>query len=98
MQSPAAQLKAECVLARRPRAIPVEPEQSRLGGGPRRRALGVYMTRNEQINNPAAIGSCSQIVERVQLDWRSELVAIHKEPYDGVVHEHGFGETNSFPC
>ena len=42
--------------------------------------------------------SCSQIVDREQLDGRAELGAIHKESYDGLVQEHGFGKTNSSPC
>jgi insertion element IS1 protein InsB len=46
----------------------------------------------------APFGSCSQIVDTRQLDWRPELVAIHKEFDDGVVHEHGFRETNGFAC
>jgi site-specific DNA recombinase len=41
-------------------------------------------------------GSCSQIVDREHLDGRSELVAIHKEADDGIVHERGFGETKCF--
>ena len=43
-----------------------------------------------------SFGSCSQVVDRVKLDWRSELVAVHKQSYDGIVHEHGFRETNGF--
>jgi hypothetical protein len=38
--------------------------------------------------------SCSQIVVKVKLDGRPELIAIHNESYDGIVHEHGFRETN----
>jgi hypothetical protein len=71
----------------------------RRGHRARKRAeLFAHMQNTNRQDHLPEIGSCSQIVERVQLDWRSELVAIHKEPDDGVVHEHGFGETNSFPC
>jgi len=42
--------------------------------------------------------SCSQIVDRVKLDWRPELVAIHKEANHRIMHEDRFGETNSFSC
>ena len=38
--------------------------------------------------------SCSQIVVKVKLDGRPELIAIHTESYDGIVHEHGVRETN----
>ena len=40
--------------------------------------------------------SCAQIVEGGKLDQCPELVAIHKEAYDGIMHEDRFGGTNGF--
>jgi hypothetical protein len=45
-------------------------------------------------NSP--LWSCSQIVVRVKLAGRPELIAIHIEADDGIVHEHGFRETHGF--
>jgi carboxylesterase type B len=43
-------------------------------------------------------GSCSQVVDRVTLDGRPELVAVHKESNHRIMHEDRFGETNSSSC
>ena len=43
-----------------------------------------------------ANGSCSQIVDSVELDRSLELVAIHKESDDGVMQDDRFRETNCF--
>ena len=50
------------------------------------------------LDRDVEIGLCSQIVDRVKLDWRPKLVAIHNETDHRVMQEHGFGETNWFAC
>ena len=47
-------------------------------------------------NQGAAIRSCSQIVDLRSLDRGPKFIAIHKKANHGVMHEHRFGETNSF--
>lgn len=42
--------------------------------------------------------SCSQIVDRVELDGSPKLVAIHKESNDSIVHENRLRKTNCFAC
>ena len=49
-----------------------------------------------QTESEVKIRSCSQVVDRVTLDGRPELVAVHTQSDDGIVHDDGLRETHGF--